>query len=368
MCLFGVAYVTRTERDLLPFRGTATSYYMQTVIRFPATGCDATEALTARRMWSGRLRFGSVARGMALLGALLGALAAVAGLGGCGKGGAAGRSAIVVFNAGALALPLRQALDSFATRHSLSVSQENAGSVETVRKIVDLGRIPDVVAVADTALFSTMMPGRIVPPIAVLGSSRLVLAYTPRSRFSDLVNASNWADVTTREDVQVGRSDPALDPAGYRALMAMQLAERYYRKPGLARKLEQAAGPRNMRPKSADLVALLQTGNLDYAWEYESVARRLGLRYVVLPPEVDLGEPSLAATYATARVAIPGRRSDSIVMIGAPIVFGAGVPVGAPNAEAGHAFITYLMSSAGRSILDSYGLLLTRSAQAPGGK
>ena len=278
------------------------------------------------------------------------------------------RSSIVVFNAGALALPLRQALDSFAPRHGLTVSQENAGSVETVRKIIDLGRVPDVVAVADTALFSHLMPGRITGPVAVLGSSRLVLAYTDKSRFANEVNSGNWKDVTTRPGVEVGRSDPALDPAGYRALMAMQLAARYYADPGLEQRLEVAASTANMRPKSADLVALLQTGNLDYAWEYESVARRLGLRYVTLPPEVDLGSPALAATYATAKVEIPatgptapGQTRAPLVMFGAPIVFGAGVPRAAPNPAAGHAFITYLMSPKGTAILDSYGLV-----RAPG--
>jgi molybdate/tungstate transport system substrate-binding protein len=289
---------------------------------------------------------------------------------GCGKTSAK-QSSIVVFNAGALALPLRQALDSFAPRHGLTVSQENAGSVETVRKIIDLNRVPDVVAVADTALFSHLMPGRITGPVAILGSSHLVLAYTNRSRFASEVNSKNWADVTTRPGVQVGRSDPSLDPAGYRALMAMQLAARFYAQPDLEKKLEAAASTANMRPKSADLVALLQTGNLDYAWEYESVAHRLGLRFVALPPEVDLSDPALAATYATAKVEIPASGSaataqnhEPLVMVGAPIVFGAGVPTGAPNPDAGHGFITYLMSTEGRSILDSYGLVWTAQPAA----
>ena len=268
----------------------------------------------------------------------------------------------MVFNAGALALPLRAALDSFALGHGYSVSQENAGSVETVRKISDLGRIPDVVAVADTALFARLIPGRIAGPIALLGTSRLVLAYTGRSRFASEVNSQNWADVTTRPGVQVGRSDPTLDPAGYRALMAMQLAERFYHRPGLESRLHAAASAANVRPKSADLVALLQTGNLDYAWEYESVARKMGLRFVDLPHEVDLGDPTLAATYATASVDISpssgsgGRRGVPIVMNGAPIVFGAGVPKDAPHRAAAEQFITFLMSTEGRSILAASGL------------
>jgi molybdate/tungstate transport system substrate-binding protein len=293
----------------------------------------------------------------------------------CGGSAGARHTSIVVFNAGALALPLRQALDSFATRNRLSVAQENAGSVETVRKITELGRVPDVIALADTALFSQLLPGRLAGPVAVLGRTRLVLAYTPRSRFAAEVTAQNWTDVTTRPGVQVGRSDPALDPAGYRALLAMQLAERYYARPGLARRLEAAASVSNMRPKSADLVALLQTGNLDFAWEYESVARHLGLRFVSLPSEVNLGDPALTATYAQARVEIsapgPSTHGDGerqnrgrLLVRGAPIVFGAAVPKGAPHQEAGRGFITYLMSPEGRAIFAAYGLHSSASERA----
>lgn len=281
----------------------------------------------------------------------------------CGGPSPSAASRIVVFNAGALALPLRQSLDSFASRNGLTTSQENAGSVETVRKITELGRIPDVIAVADTALFGALLPGRLDGPIAVLGGSRLVLAYTDRSRFASEVNSQNWTDVTTRPGVQVGRSDPALDPAGYRALMAMQLAERHYSQPGLRRRLEQAAPASNMRPKSADLVALLQTGNLDYAWEYESVAQSLGLRFVNLPPEVNLGDPALGSLYASASIELEAPSSSAtegqrktLVLHGAPIVFGAAILKDAPNLKVARKFITYLMSPEGRSIFAAFGL------------
>lgn len=319
---------------------------------------DATSVYVTRRAMNRLLCTRSAYRS-------IGVIAAVTVVACSGGSARQQRPPIVVFNAGALALPLRAALDSFASRNGYGVSQENAGSVETVRKISDLGRVPDVVAVADTALFARLIPGRISGPIAVLGTSRLVLAYTGRSRFADQVNSQNWADVTTRPGVQVGRSDPTLDPAGYRALMAMQLAERFYGRPGLAARLQTAASTSNVRPKSADLVALLQTGNLDYAWEYESVARKMGLRFVDLPHEVDLGDPTLAATYATASVDISpsgstsgsgGASSVPLVMNGAPIVFGAGVPRDAPHLAAARQFITFLMSNEGRSILAASGL------------
>ena len=83
--------------------------------------------------------------------------------------------------------------------------------------------------------------------------------------------------------MRAGHSDPALDPNGYRTLIVLQLAERYYREPGLAQRLEAAMPPKYQRPKEADLTALLQAGELDYAWTYRSLAETNGLRYVTLP-------------------------------------------------------------------------------------
>jgi molybdate/tungstate transport system substrate-binding protein len=280
---------------------------------------------------------------------------------------------ITVFNAGALAKPLRVALDSFARRNGVTVRQESAGSLETARKITELGRVPDVVALADTAIFSRMLAGRTAAPVTPVGRSRMVLAFTPRSRFADAVSSANWTDVVRRPGVEVGRSDPSLDPAGYRALLVWQLAERYYGTPGLARALAAASPPRNVRPKSADLVALLQTGNLDYAWEYESAARNAGLRFVRLPAEIDLGDPALGDTYAQASVEIPAGSSHGSAqpIHGAPIVFGIAPLRAAPHGDVGVRFITYLMSSEGRRILADANFLPVTSVDvnsAPGAR
>ncbi|MGI9091159.1 MAG: extracellular solute-binding protein [Gemmatimonadaceae bacterium] len=279
---------------------------------------------------------------------------------------AGGADVITVLNAGALARPLRASVDSFARANGLRhlrVEQENAGSIETARKITELGRTADVVALADTALFSRLLAPKLAGPVVPLGRTRMVLAYTPRSRGAREISVANWYRILTRPEVEVGRSDPTLDPAGYRALFLFQLAERHYGVPGLAARLEAAAPARNMRPKSADLVALLQTGNLDYAWEYESVARNLGLTYLRLPPEIDLGEPADAALYRAASVVIKnggggGGRGEAqpIVLRGAPIVFGAATLKSAPHGTIGSRFITYLTSPAGRAVLASYHL------------
>lgn len=271
--------------------------------------------------------------------------------GGGGGGGGGGRR-IVVFNAGALTRPLRAALDSFAAPSGSRIEQENAGSLQTVRKITELGQIPDVVALADTALFARFLAGRLRGPVVPLGRTRMVLAYTARSRHAAELTPGNWYALLQRTGVETGRSDPTLDPAGYRALFVFQLAERYYAVPGLAAALERAAPARNIRPKSADLVALLQTGNLDYAWEYESVARSAGLRYLRLPPELDLGEADRAPVYRTARVVLPwGRGKPAVTLTGAPIAFGAAALLAAPDGSIGSDFMSFLGSPSGRAIL-----------------
>ena len=55
--------------------------------------------------------------------------------------------------------------------------------------------------------------------------------------------------------------------------MALQLAEKFYQQPGLAARLERAMPPEYMRPKEADLTALVQAGELDYSWSYLSIAK-----------------------------------------------------------------------------------------------
>jgi len=274
---------------------------------------------------------------------------------GCRAPNDSSKTTLAVFTAGALARPLRAAADSLAAREKLTVALESAGSLETARKITDLGRTPSVVALADTALFSTVLAGR-VTQVTPLAHTRMVLAFTPRSRFATEIDSSNWYRVLQRPGVEVGRSDPALDPAGYRALFVAQLAERHYGIPALADSIEAHEPARNVRPKSADLVALLQSGNLDYAWEYESVARSVGLRFVRLPAALDLGDPALSSQYAGAAVRVPGAHGGEIVVRGAPVVFGIARVLNAPDQGVGARFITFLTSPAGRRILAGFSL------------
>ena len=250
---------------------------------------------------------------------------------------------LVVYTAGSLARPMRAALDSFRARTGVEYQLESAGSLETARKLTELGKIPDVIALADEDVFPKVLIPAQTTWYVRFAENRIVLAYTDRSRFAAEIDSTNWWQVLQRPGLEIGRSNPDLDPAGYRTLMVFQLAERYYASTGLAAALEKAANPRNMRPKEIELVALLESGDLDYAWFYESMARASGVRYVQLPASVDLSNADERATYAAASVRVIGASArDTVTMQGAPIRYAFSIPLKAthPALGAGDFLIT----------------------------
>ncbi|MDP1860906.1 MAG: extracellular solute-binding protein [Gemmatimonadaceae bacterium] len=265
---------------------------------------------------------------------------------------AATQGPVVVFAAGSLARPMRAALDSFTAATGIPYTLESAGSLELARKFTDLGKGADILALADEDVFPRLLMPEHVAWYARFARNRLVLAYSASATGLDEAKAGAWRRVLTRPGVEVGRADPALDPAGYRTLLLFQLAERFYGEPGLAAKLEAYAPRRHVRPKSAELVALLQAGELDYAWMYESSARGARLSFLALPPEVDLGRESMAARYDSARVRVLGARmGDTIEVRGTPIRYGLSIPRRAEHAAVAESFLRFLFSDAGRRAL-----------------
>jgi molybdate/tungstate transport system substrate-binding protein len=269
---------------------------------------------------------------------------------------------LVVFNAGSLAKPFGDLLRAFRARHPEVVpAQENSGSLEAARKITDLGKIPDVIGVADYGIIPKLLIPRHATWYATFARNSMVLIYSDESAGAGEITGKNWWQVVLRPKVRVGHSDPTLDPNGYRTLMVFQLAERYYRQPGLAKRLDQAIPARYIRPKEADLTALVQAGELDYSWSYLSIAKTSGLRYVQLPREIDLSDPMLDSWYEQATVRLPGKArvgADSVEFKGEPIVYALTIPSAAPHPKTAAAFVRFVFSGEGQTILRSNGFIV----------
>lgn len=266
-------------------------------------------------------------------------------------------SPVVVFNAAALGPPFRALGDSLRPPpHSLRLLQENAPSLEAIRKLTDQGRVPDVLATADVALFDALIVPTHSAWYVVFGTNALVLAYGPRSTGREDISPDTWWEVLQRPGIRTGRSDPSIDPSGYRTLMALQLAEKHYEQPGLASRLFAAMPLKYVRHAEADLSALIQGGELDYIWTYRNLALAHKLDFLELPPEINLSDPGRGEWYAQATAKVAGRvAGDSLVLRGAPILFAFTVPDSAPHPDAARAFVGLLLSRIGADVLRSTG-------------
>jgi molybdate/tungstate transport system substrate-binding protein len=180
-----------------------------------------------------------------------------------------------------------------------------------------------------------------------------------------------WYDVLRHKEVSYGHSNPDDDPCGYRTLMVIQLAELYYEEmrlydaliPGSEHERGRVTqGRERVRSKSVDLIALLKSGDLDYAFEYRSVAVQHGLNFIELDDAINLSQTGKIGNtdmlyedfYEKASIEIikdPGPPPTYKTKKGKPIVYGITIPQNAPNKGLAMEFIALLLSQEGQNIM-----------------
>lgn len=285
-----------------------------------------------------------------------------------------------VFHAGSLTIPLNKVKNIFEAKYpNVKVLLEPSGSVEAIRKVVDYGKSADVVAVADYKLIENLMYPNYTNFYIKFAVNNLVLAYTNKSRYAEEISKENWYTILGRKDVRFGFSDPNKDPCGYRSLVALALAQIYYEKPSLFKcliedytniglkvegqnytiivpeKLSVKGSKVVVRAKSVDLLALVESGIIDYAFEYESVAVQHKLNFVEFPPQINLGSPEYEKFYSKVQVKLLAGSKNEQIIVASPIVYGITIPKNAKNPELGVKFVTIVLGVKGKSIFKDSG-------------
>ena len=105
-----------------------------------------------------------------------------------------------------------------------------------------------------------------------------------------------------------------------------------------------------IRDKSVELVTFVQEGGLDYAFEYSSVAKQHGLKYLELPVTIDLSSADYADTYETVKI-----EKTTTTSTGAPIVYGLTIPKNAPNPTVAEEFVKYIINESGQTTMSDSG-------------
>jgi len=262
---------------------------------------------------------------------------------------AAGKEKVIIFHAGSLTVPLAQIEKEFeAANPGIDILREAGGSTKMARMISELGKPADIMASADYKVIDkTLIPAKADWNIR-FATNQLVLCYTEQSRYASEVNDRNWYEILGREDVVWGHSDPNLDPCGYRSLMVLQLAEKYYNVPGLYDRLLANRPQKNVRPKSVELVSLLKTGNMDYAWEYLSVAVQHDLKYIKLDDHINLGNYKHDDYYQQAAVKVSGKSPGTwITRVGKSCTYGITLIKDSPNPSGAVKFLEFMLAPDG---------------------
>ena len=265
---------------------------------------------------------------------------------------------LIIFHAGSLSVPFGEIEKAFETKYpNIDVLREAGGSTKMARLISEVGKPADLMASADYVVIDKNLIPKFASWNIRFASNQLVLCYTDQSKFSNEINADNWKEILQKKDVVWGHSDPNLDPCGYRSLMVLQLAEKFYNDPGLYDKLIANRPEKNVRPKSVELISLLQSGNMDYAWEYLSVAVQHNLKYITLDDHINLGSIAHTPFYQQAKVTVSGKKPGTTIdRIGKSITYGITMLDNAGNKEAAEAFLAFLLDpEGGMKVLKSMG-------------
>jgi len=263
---------------------------------------------------------------------------------------------IIIFHAGSLSMPLKKINEAFEKANpGVRILAEGAGSLNSARKITELGKPCDIMLSADYFVIDNLLIPEYASWNIRFATNEIVIAYRPESVYSSIIRDDNWPDILLRNDVIIGRSDPDADPCGYRTIFTARLAEEYYGREGLADSLL-AKNRDYIRPKEVDLVALMETGVIDYMFQYRSVAIQHGLRYLELPDEINLSSPEMREHYSTVSYMIPGDTPGSREEVkGDYISYSGTVPDKAPQKALALKYFAFLLGDEGRKIFRESG-------------
>ena len=265
------------------------------------------------------------------------------------------RAEVMVYHAGSLNAVIREDIGPrFTTATGVPVRSIGGPSVELANQIRGRQIHPDVFMSADAEVNQVLMEpenSAVAPWYFTMCRQRMVIAYSPLSRFKADFEAAAagtkpWYEVLQVPGLVFKRSDPRNDPGGYRVVFLFQLAERYYKLPGLKDRILQG-DDNDEQIVHGDYASLVKIGPADAVVTYITQALFHGLPYISLPDELDQSNPTMKEMYATAHYTNPQGQTFR----GTPAVYSVTIPKTARNQEGAEAFIRYLLSEPGRTAL-----------------
>jgi len=227
----------------------------------------------------------------------------------------------------------------FEERTGLDLHGEYYGSNAVMRMVEDGTKHPDVVVSADATLLRDRLYDGFVDWDLEFATNVLGIGYNPDTDLGEgLERGEPWHEQVrelSEGDLTIG--EPDLDPLGYRAVQAFELAEAKYGLDGFREEMLEAT---YREPEEPQMMAGVSAGARAGAVVYGNMAVDHGMPFHEFPSAYNFAEPELADHYATAVFVTDEEEYEAV---GRPILYNAAVPEGADTPDAGRQLVEFLM-------------------------
>lgn len=291
---------------------------------------------------------------------------------------------VISYSADAYATETTALLSGFSKATGIPVAPVISGGANADASSIAAGAPADIFVSVSLAATAPAHLGNFSSNWAIgIASDQMVLAYSnatlSNSAASSMITQAQTAAASnatsdwnafftslTSGSVKLGISSPVADPAGLRGWIVLEAAgylysggnQQAYASPLLS------SGSNVTASSAADLVAPLQSGQIQFLFIYKSAAITDGLGFLTLNDHVNLSSPGLASFYSKFSYTDSAGNTA-----GSPIVIVITVPLSSVNTIEALEFVQYVVKN--MASLSAYGLvvppkgLLYNSVAAP---
>ncbi|TYL37710.1 sulfate ABC transporter substrate-binding protein [Natronococcus pandeyae] len=280
-------------------------------------------------------------------------LATSATLVGVGAAGCLGSNteSVSVLAAGSLAHTFEDHVGpAFENETGIEVHGEYYGANAVMRMVEDRTKHPDVVVSADATLLRDRLYGEFTDWDVEFAANSVGIGYNDETTFGRrLEDGEPWYELareTDEGDLAIG--DPNLDPLGYRAVQAFELAEKEYDLDGFRDEMMDVVYE---EPDEPQIVAGVESGSRAGAVVYRNMAVDHESPFLEFPDAYNFADPDRADHYATVEFTTD---EEGYTAEGRPVLYNATVNDEADEPEAGHQLVQFLVENP--DLLDDAGL------------
>ena len=260
-----------------------------------------------------------------------------------------------VLSAGSLAHTFEDHIGpAFEEDTDITVHGEYYGANAVMRMVENRSKHPDVIVSADATLLRDRLYGEFTDWDVEFASNSVGIGYNQKIWFGERLEAGEpWYELALdAADGDLSIGDPNLDPLGYRAIQAFELAEAEYELDGFRDSMLALV---YKEPEEPQIMAGVESGARAAAIVYRNMAVDHEMPFFEFPDAYNFANPQLADHYAQVQYTT----DEGYTAIGRPIRYNATVNVAADHPDAGYQLVQFLINhadilvDAGLTVVDS---------------